>query len=434
MAGTIVIRALPPSLCRLAARPSVWAALTVIAVCVPAGPHAADVVQPQVADLMSLGLLASVAVGLARGGARPGRWALLAAPAVLAATAAALAAPDLLTALPGLARYLQVFVLVPVAVTVAVRQRSDLLLVGGAVAAVSIVQAGLGCWQALTGSGASYAGLPIRAVGTFGAGEVMALAGVVSFGLIIAVAAALTGGPARRAAALVAAAALCPPLVMSLSRGTWLAVACAVAVMLVLRGARRAARAAVAAGAAAVLLTFLVGPTGGVIAERVTSITSSVDQPDRSVADRYQLWQAAAGMWRDHPVTGVGPKGFAAWRDTYAPLALSSGSDVEDPAGGYRREPLLSPHNMYLLVLSEQGLLGLAAFALLMGGALVRTLTRPGRRGPAGLAAAGFVTWLAVDFAYADIGGATSLVMSVMLGLATGWTGTAALPSRRPAC
>ncbi|MFF0866344.1 O-antigen ligase family protein [Nonomuraea sp. NPDC003560] len=434
MAGTIVIRAFLPSLCRLPARPSVWAALTVIAVCVPAGPQAADVVQPRVADLMSLGLLVSVAVSLARGGARPGRWALLAAPAALAATAAALAAPDFLLALPGLARFLQVFVLVPVAVTVAVRQRSDLLLVGGAVAAVAIVQAGLGCWQALTGSGASYAGLPIRAVGTFGAGEVMALASVVSFGLIIALAVALTGGPARRAAALVTAAALCPPLVMSLSRGTWLAVACAVAVMLVLRGARLAARAAVAAVAAAVLLTLLVGPGGGVIAERVASITSSVDQPDRSVADRYQLWQAAAGMWRDHPVTGVGPKGFAAWRDTYAPLALSSGSDVEDPAGGYRRQPLLSPHNMYLLVLSEQGLLGLAAFALLVGGALVRALTRPGRSGPAGLAAAGFVTWLAVDFAYADIGGATSLVMSVMLGLATGWTGAAASPSRRPAC
>ncbi|MGW4403655.1 O-antigen ligase family protein [Nonomuraea sp. NPDC004702] len=434
MAGTIVIRAFLSSLCRLPGRPSVWAALTVIAVCVPAGPQAADVVQPRVADLMSLGLLVSVAVSLARGGARPGRWALLAAPAALAATAAALAAPDFLLALPGLARFLQVFVLVPVAVTVAVRQRSDLLLVGGAVAAVAIVQAGLGCWQALTGSGASYAGLPIRAVGTFGAGEVMALASVVSFGLIIALAVALTGGPARRAAALVAAAALCPPLVMSLSRGTWLAVACAVAVMLVLRGARLAARAAVAAVAAAVLLTLLVGPGGGVIAERVASITSSVDQPDRSVADRYQLWQAAAGMWRDHPVTGVGPKGFAAWRDTYAPLALSSGSDVEDPAGGYRRQPLLSPHNMYLLVLSEQGLLGLAAFALLVGGALVRALTRPGRSGPAGLAAAGFVTWLAVDFAYADIGGATSLVMSVMLGLATGWTGAAASPSRRPAC
>lgn len=429
-----MIRTSLASLCRLTARPSLWAALTVIAVCVPAGPQAADVVQPRVADLMSLGLLASVVVSLARGGARPGRWALLAAPAALAATAAALAAPDLLLTLPGLARFLQVFVLVPVAVTVAVRQRSDLLLVGGAVAAVAIVQAGLGCWQALTGSGASYAGLPIRAVGTFGAGEVMALASMVSFGLIIALAVALTGGPARRAAALVAAAALCPPLVMSLSRGTWLAVACAVAVMLVLRGARLAARAAVAAVATAVLLTLLVGPAGGVIAERVASITSSVDQPDRSVTDRYQLWQAAAGMWRDHPVTGVGPKGFAAWRDTYAPLALSSGSDVEDPAGGYRRQPLLSPHNMYLLVLSEQGLLGLAAFALLMGGALVRVLTRPGRSGPAGLAAAGFVTWLAVDFAYADIGGATSLVMSVMLGLATGWTGAAASPSRRPAC
>ncbi|MFI6180333.1 O-antigen ligase family protein [Nonomuraea sp. NPDC051191] len=433
MAGTIVIRTFLPSLGRLPARPSFWAALTVIAVCVPAAPHTADVVQPQVADLMSLALLVSVVVSLARGGARPGRWALLVAPAALAATAAALTASDVLLALPGLARFLQVFVLVPVAVTVAVRRRSDLLLVGGAVAAVSLVQAVIGCRQALTGSGASYAGLPIRAVGTFGAGEVMALASMVSFGLIIALAVALAGGPRRRVAALIAAAALCPPLVMSLSRGTWVAVGCAVAVMLVLRGARPAVGAAVAATAGAVLLTLLGAPAGGIVAERVASISSSVVQPDRSVSDRYQLWQAAARMWQDHPVTGVGPKGFAAWRDTYAPLALSSGSDIEDATGGYRRQPLLSPHNMYLLVLSEQGLVGLSAFALLVGGVLVRTLARPGRSGPAGLAAAGFMTWLAVDFAYADIGGATSLVMSVMLGLAMG-RADAALPSRRPAC
>ncbi|GGS97991.1 O-antigen ligase family protein [Nonomuraea spiralis] len=429
-----MIRTTPASLGRLVARPALWAALTVIAVCVPAEPHAADVLRVHVADLMSLALVATAAASLVRGGARPGRWVLLAAPAAVAVTVAAVTASDLLLALPGLARFLQVFVLVPVAVAVAVRQRSDVLLVGGAVAAVALVQAAIGFWQTLTGSGASYGGQMIRAVGTFGAGEVMALASMVSFGLIIALAVALAGRPSWRAAALIAAAALCPPLVMSLSRGTWLAAGCAVVVMLVLRDARLAARAAMAATASAVLLALVGGPASGVITERVASISSSLTQPDKSVTDRFQLWQAAAGMWRDHPVTGVGPRGFAAWRDTYAPLALSSGSDIEDEASGYRRQPLLSPHNMYLLVLSEQGLAGLAAFALLVGGILVRSLTGPGRTRPAGLAAAGFMTWLVVDFAYADVGGSTSLVMSVMLGLALGRTGTTALPARRPAC
>ena len=48
-----------------------------------------------------------------------------------------------------------------------------------------------------------------------------------------------------------------------------------------------------------------------------------------SVRDRYALWDAALGMWRDHPVTGVGPKNFTDYRDTYASVGLSSGSDVD---------------------------------------------------------------------------------------------------------
>jgi hypothetical protein len=62
-------------------------------------------------------------------------------------------------------------------------------------------------------------------------------------------------------------------------------------------------------------------------------------------------------------VAGVGLKGFPEHRDGHASLALSSGSDTEGAGAAFRKQPLLSPHNMYLLVLSEQGLVGLLALA-----------------------------------------------------------------------
>jgi hypothetical protein len=133
-------------------------------------------------------------------------------------------------------------------------------------------------------------------------------------------------------------------------------------------------------------------------------------------------------------VTGVGLKGFPEFRDTHASLALSSGSDIGGAGTVYQRQPLLSPHNMYLLVLSEQGLAGLVTLAgswlaLLVCG--VRGLLRMRRRtaGPGGasggldcaLVALGLLVWVLVDFAYADIGGPTTVLTALVFGLAAWW-------------
>ncbi|GAA3308484.1 hypothetical protein GCM10020219_009900 [Nonomuraea dietziae] len=150
------------------------------------------------------------------------------------------------------------------------------------------------------------------------------------------------------------------------------------AVMLVRYGARTAARVALVTAAAAFLLVFGFGVGSDTIGQRLASITSSFSQPDQSVSDRYSLWETAGAMWTHHPLTGVGPRRFAELRDTYAPTGLSSGSDTDDPVNGFTRQPLLSPHNMYLLVLSEQGVLGLAAFAFFFGALLVWTFRRSG--------------------------------------------------------
>jgi O-antigen ligase len=194
-------------------------------------------------------------------------------------------------------------------------------------------------------------------------------------------------------------------------------------VLLLKADARLALRWAGLGLAAAVLLlgvsNGLGAGGGGSIGERLSSIGSvSGGHEDHSVSDRYDLWATARAIWADHPVSGAGPKSFPQLRDSHAPLRLSSGSDTDGAGAGFQREPLLTPHNMYFLVLSDQGLLGITAYGALFLALLLGCLRR---RGPAGPVAAGLLCWVLVDFLYADIGGATTVLTSVILGLAAWW-------------
>jgi O-antigen ligase len=201
-------------------------------------------------------------------------------------------------------------------------------------------------------------------VGTFGPTDVMGMATVVSFGLICALALALGRNDARqRAVAAACAFALLIPLALSFSRGAWIATAATCAIQLALAGLRRALKVAAAVTAAGVVLVGGFGVGTAMLQERIDSITQVTDAPDQSVIDRYTMWAAATAMWREHPLTGVGLKGFPEHRDGNASLALSSGSDTEGAGAAFLKQPLLSPHNMYLLVLSEQGLIGLVTLA-----------------------------------------------------------------------
>ncbi|MFI6205155.1 O-antigen ligase family protein [Streptomyces sp. NPDC051041] len=343
---------------------------------------------------------------------------------------AAMGASSSQTGLTGLGRYLQVFVLVPAAVLLLVRHRADFRLLAWSFVGLGLWQGAVGVHQYVTRTGASYQGENIRAVGTFGPHDVMGMATAVSLGLMCAAGIAL--GPAsvrQRTLAAGCAVALLPPLALSFSRGAWIATAVAGAVQLVLAGPRRALRAAAAAAAAGVVLVGGFGVGTDSLQQRVDSIARVADAPDQSVVDRYALWGAAAGIWREHPLTGVGLKGFPEHRDGHATLALSSGSDIDGAGVPYQRQALLSPHNMYLLVLSEQGLVGLLALAgswlaLLVRG--VRRLVRGRRRarGPGpdcGLVACGLLVWLLTDFGYGDIGGSSTVLTAVALGLVAWW-------------
>ncbi|MGW7378398.1 O-antigen ligase family protein [Streptomyces sp. NPDC054794] len=392
------------------------------------------------ADVASALVVLCCAVRLVRDRRRPlsrTAFVLLGLPVVgLAVAAAGASSPG--AGIAGLGRYLQVFVLVPAAVLLLIRGRSDFRLLAWSFVALAGWQGAIGVHQYVTGTGASYQGQDLRAVGTFGAQDVMGMATVVSFGVVCAVGLALGRVSVRdRVVATVCALALLLPLALSFSRGAWLATAATCSVQLVLAGLRRALKVGAAVAAAAVILVGGFGVGTAMLQERINSITQVVDAPDQSVVDRYTMWAAATGMWREHPLTGVGLKGFPEYRDGHASLALSSGSDTAGAGEAYRRQPLLSPHNMYLLVLSEQGLIGLLTLAgswsALLACALrnLHSLRRPRDTtgsGPApapsldcALISCGLLIWQLIDFGYADIGGPSTVLTAVGFGLAGWW-------------
>lgn len=418
-------------------RPSILVATALLVVSIP---HQDLGGSATLADAVAA--LAVVAVAVRSREIRSRRGWIPYAAVIVALACATLGAQDIGESVRGFVRYAELFVLVPVAVALSIRDRIDVFLVAGAMILLTVVEGIVGVYQSLTGTGASYAGEYVRAVGTFGAEQVLAMGALIGYGIVVTLALALAckgravatravGADEAHAGAAGARAnvhlvglalALGLPLALSLSRGAWIATALAVAVVLIAWNWK----VAVMCGALLVVilggLTLSGNKASETYTERVTSIGSSGSAPDRSVQDRYALWGAAVGMWQDNPVFGVGLKDFHRYRDTYAPMSLSAGSDVDDPSAGFRREPLLSAHNQYLMVLSEQGLVGAVSF----GGLLIALGVTAVRRRTADsveqrfldLAAPGLLMWTLVDFTYGDIGaGPTGVVLAVCLGL-----------------
>jgi O-antigen ligase len=427
---------LPAAVAAAVRRPSLVVAATVLLVCLPAGVQDIDASgHVTVVDLAAGVVVLVVAVRVVAGDRISTRrgWLPFAA-AVGAFALATVTAADAGESLRGFVRYTELFVLIPVAVAMAVRDRRDVLLVAGAVVVTTVFEGALGVWQYTTRTGASYGGEFVRAVGTFGSGQVLALGALVGYGLLVTLALGLALRGAARIALLGTAALLALPLTLSLSRGAWIATAVAVLLMLVVFDWRIAAAITLAAVVGGLAMSAAPGSgTAGsdTFGQRATSIASAGSEPDRSVQDRYALWQTAVDIWAAHPVTGVGLKDFAAYRDSYAPLSLSAGSDVDDPTSGFRRQALMSAHNQYLMVLAEQGTVGILAFggllAALMAGAVRRRqpISDAGRRPlprDAGrlldLVAPAIMGSALVSFLYSDVGaGPTGALVAVLIGL-----------------
>ncbi|MER5178469.1 O-antigen ligase family protein [Streptomyces sp. NPDC002896] len=410
------------------------APVLLLAVPVEYGDGSSTSTHVSVADVASAFLVLFCALRLLRHRARPLTPAaafVLGIPAAGFAVATITAA-DPVAALPGFVRYLQVFVLVPTAVALLLRDARDFRVVAGSFVVLALIQGVLGVHQYVTGTGASYMGSDIRAVGTFGPTDVMGMATVVAYGLVIATGLALR--PAHdaprwlRPAAVATAVALTVPLALSFSRGAWIATLLGGVAVMLLAGLRQAARALAAVVAVTVVLVGGFGVGSQAISTRLSSITQVTDAPDQSVTDRYAMWAAAVSMWREEPATGVGLKGFPAHRDGHSSLGLSAASDTAGAGRAFQRQPLLSPHNMYLLVLSEQGLVGATALigswaALLVGGVRRLAGARRSRKAAVdcGLMAMGLMIWQTVDFLYADIGGPSTALTGIVLGLIAWW-------------
>jgi O-antigen ligase len=421
-------------LAKVWARPTLGVVATIVATAAPwrTGGEDEALLHLTLADVTSVVLVGLVLTRvllrpLPTDEARLGSWVLLPLVGlVAAATLATFAAADGLASLSGAVRQAQLMVLVPLAAYLAIQRRADLRLILGSLLGLGVVQAVIGIYQYATDTGASFGGEDVRAIGTFGAYTIMAYPSVVASALLVAVAYALTCRGHRRAWALGAAALLLVGLGVSLSRGAWLAAVVAVVVMVAVSDWRRGVGmlAIGGAGLAALMAFSAGGPVESAVVDRLTGSTEVVSSPDQSVRDRYALWDAAEGMWRDHPVTGVGLKNFASFRDSYVGFDFSGRSDVADARGGFRQVALLTPHNQYLLVLSEQGLAGFFAYAALfvsLGWAAFRRVRRDLRDGADtvmpvfGLTVLGLVVFYLVTAIYGDAGGAVALIDSVLL-------------------
>jgi putative inorganic carbon (HCO3(-)) transporter len=197
-----------------------------------------------------------------------------------------------------------------------------------------------------------------RVAGPFGDPNFFAQIGVpvVAVGLSVA-AHATRRGP--RLAALFGALLAAAGVVFSYSRGGMLAIA--VVVVLTVIAARIPLRRLLPAAALVAGLIIAMNPSGmmrrlSTIREFLPGESEAID-PDSSFGERALLMRTAWLIFLDHPLTGVGVGNYTAHFDDYAD---QTGSAFRQYDGvGDRRYP----HNLFLEIAAETGLLGVGMFA-----------------------------------------------------------------------
>lgn len=183
---------------------------------------------------------------------------------------------------------------------------------------------------------------------------------MLAVGVALAAYIALSARRVQERVAACAAAFVCVvALVYTLSRGAMMGLLVALAVGLVLRrvGPRVIAVAAVLVIAGALALPADVRDRLGSLA----SLASANVDDDSSLRGRLGENLAALEMWRDRPITGVGPGSF---ERNYLRYSTVIGIDA--------RPEERSAHNLYLESLAETGLLGTVPFLAVIAIALRR--------------------------------------------------------------
>ncbi|MGQ9552520.1 MAG: O-antigen ligase family protein [Anaerolineae bacterium] len=277
--------------------------------------------------------------------------------------------------------------------------KNELRLVVFSITIAGVVSALLGLFQFISGHGPEgfvLFGRFMRAYGTFE--QPNPFAGHLGLSLPFALAWVVAGSDRprwERLLMLAAAAVMGLGILASWSRGSWLALAIATALMLALLAPRLSLLAT-----SLVLLVMLV--MGGNVVEsplarRVLGMGSDVrtlnvaqvepTDENWSVVERLAHWQAGWYMFAARPWLGVG---IGNYEVVYPQYALPRWSD-----------PLGHAHNYYLNVAAETGLIGLCAYGALGGAIALKTLSawrhaKDSRARALILAALGSLTYLGV--------------------------------------
>lgn len=307
-------------------------------------------------------------------------WPLL---ALLAALGLSLVgAPSYRDGLPELLKWVQVLALYLAVAAILPRRRAGWLL--GAILAAATAQALLGIYQFITQTGPEpfiVLGRFMRAYGAFRqpnpyAGYLGLIAPLAISLTLWAWTSGLRGGQKAtlplRLALLAAAGLISLGLLLSWSRGAWLAFAVATAAVVLAHTRKAAPVVAVLAAGAAVSLVAL-GALDLLPASLVARLAdlpeyfglidvarTEVTDANFAVIERLAHWQAALAMWSAHPWLGVGVGNYAA---AYAGYNLPRWY-----------EPLGHAHNVYLNFAAEAGLLGLLAYLWLWAASLWQAL------------------------------------------------------------
>lgn len=222
-------------------------------------------------------------------------------------------------------------------------QKSLTALVNGFVIA-SLPVALFGIYQKLTGFDAAntwidkdmFEEISGRVVSFFGNPNVFGEYLIIAIMLCIA-AFAYTDRKRYKAAFLVILVCLAASMVFTYSRGCWVGIIIAVAIFLFLEN-KKLFWAAVALG----IVSIFFLPDS--IINRFASIGN---MSDSSTSYRVYIWEGTLNMLKDFWISGIG-LGTDAFNEVYPMYAYSS---ISAP----------HPHNLYLLVLTETGVLGLIA-------------------------------------------------------------------------
>jgi O-antigen ligase len=196
--------------------------------------------------------------------------------------------------------------------------------------------------------------------------------------LMAVVLAARPARSGRSRALLVGAALVCLANMVLITPGRSGLVALVVAgvsgALLMLRGRRRwQALVALAALATAIALASpKLEQRFGLIAREARSLDCS--GPENSTGLRLLLWRTTADLIRMHPWLGYGVGGFASAFDGQVRQELR-----DQPRSGWCARPVHDPHNQFLRVTVEAGVLGLLAFVGFIAGVARQQAAQPYR-------------------------------------------------------